>query len=385
MTISPLIQTPTQRIEALLNAEPPDFSALADAFMGLGMAAESALCHGWSLLTPGEELWRPAVQLWTERIADRAPLAQPQTPAPSIADRQEAAMEIELKAIQALLEGGDAAAACARITRLSHNSNLPPHLCNRAAMLHTTVGDFWEAERWYRTSLVQQPAQVQPWLALASVLLRQGAFDEALEAAGIGLQQHPDHPWGLKLRQHSLEGLQASSTLRHLADRGELPFGLPGSQDAAPPPPSPGPTWPLTLQQKLRLQRLLAGDRCHIWCLGPGAHRILLDLASQRLLPEQTRVQVFADPDADLQHPDDRQGITFEPSRPAYVIRHQDSIPHLAIVTTISSQACPLITGQVIAQAAPLLIERSLDLQPHHHQVAFATEGWVLWLPTPAS
>jgi hypothetical protein len=372
-----------QSIEGLLQGDPPDFQALAEAFMGMGMAAEAARCHGWDLLTPSDEIWRPVVSAWRQRLgADPGPA----TAAPTAADQRDAAMTTELETIQGLLDRGEMTAACARITQLSHVSNLSPNLCNRAAMLHAGIGDFWEAERWYRTSLVQQEAQVQPWFGLAAVLLRQGACDEALEAAAVGLSHHPDHPWGLKLRQHALQGLHAPLTLRHLADQGKLPFALGKSElPEAVGFVTPAASDTISLREKLLLQSLLHADPLLIWCVGPSSHGLVPWLAMQRLLPSETRVQVFADPDADhCDLSDLATGIVIEASQPMYRIRQVSTEPNLTILGPSATNACPLITAHLIAMASPLLISNRLDLVLPQHRAALKTEHWQLLLATTA-
>ena len=347
------------------------------------MAAEAATCHSWSLLPPDPALWQPALRNWKRRIGAAEPLA---SAPPAAADRSDGAVEAELQAIQALFEAGDAAAACGRITRLSHASDLPPHLCNRAAMLHASSGDFWQAERWYRTSLVQQAAQVQPWFGLAAVLLRQGACDEALEAAAVGLSHHPDHPWGLKLRQHALQGLHAPLTLRHLADQGKLPFALGKSElPEAVGFVAPAASDTISLREKLLLQSLLHADPLLIWCVGPSSHGLVPWLAMQRLLPSETRVQVFADPDADhCDLSDLATGIVIEASQPMYRIRQVSTEPNLTILGPSATNACPLITAHLIAMASPLLISNRLDLVLPQHRAALKTEHWQLLLATTA-
>ncbi|MEI8250455.1 MAG: hypothetical protein WCF98_04730 [Synechococcus sp. ELA057] len=371
-----------ERIDQELASEAPDFQALAQTLMGCGMAAEAATCHSWSLLPPDPALWQQALRNWKRRIGVTEPLA---SAPPAAADRSDGAAEAELQAIQALFEAGDASAACARITRLSHDSSLPPHLCNRAAMLHASSGDFWQAERWYRTSLVQQAAQVQPWFGLAAALQQQGACDEALEAASTGLGQHPDHPWGLKLRQHALQALGARQTLRRLADEGQLPFPLPPDQQE----PAQGFAAiahfnTLALRHKLQLQAMLQGEPRRIWCVGPASFKVLQWLDAQGILPSGTHVQVFADPDADLQ-PLGADGPAWqkEPSLPLYRLRHQESPPGLTILAPTRNAACPLVIAELFKTDIPLLVDRRLELSPPRHHEVMGCEHWRLLTPMP--
>ena len=78
------------RIERCIGSDDPDFLALAQAFMGLGMAAEAAQCHSWGLLPPAEEVWRPAMLRWRQRLG----AADPLNPAagPFLSERKEAVM-----------------------------------------------------------------------------------------------------------------------------------------------------------------------------------------------------------------------------------------------------------------------------------------------------
>lgn len=387
MSQTSAVSTSAAWLGPLLQADPPDFEVLAAQLQGCGMAAEAALCHSWSLLPPSAELWQQKRSSWLQRIAGGGPEEAPAQAAGP--EGGEAAVAAELEAIQAQLDGGDVAAACARIARLSHSNALAPHLCNRAAMLHTRLGDWWQAERWYRTSLVQLAGQPQCWFALASLLLRQQACDEALEAASVGLQLEPDHPWGLKLRQHALAGLQAEQTLQHLAALGQLPFPReprePGAASgfAASRPDSPAP-----LAQKLLLQGLLRIDPerhgpLRIWCVGPASHRIVAWLSAQRLLPQPTLVQVFADPDADHCElasalPEVEPGLVIEPSLPLYRLGQQELLPRLTILAPLSAMAWPRLTARLIQQATPLLLDRRSDLALPQHRVVLQTPDWRL-------
>lgn len=366
-----------------LAAPTPDFAAIAATLMGLGLAAEAARCHGWSLLPPGEAEWRQALQGWSQRIGCQQAEAPDSTIQqhlnPAAAD-----LEVELQAIQGLMDAGDLPAACERMTRLSHSSALPANLCNRAGMLHAALGDHWQAERWYRTSLVQQQAQVQPWLGLAGALLQQQAFDEALEAVQVALNLYPDHPWGLKLQQHALQGLGARQVLLRLAELGQLPFGL----EALPTAHSPGfdaaSAPALGLSDKLRLQPLLQAEPLRLWVVGAGGHQLLQWLAQQRLLPCRCHVQVFADPDADLHRLATPEGTTLElePSLPLYRLRQQQALPAFTILTFPGRTACPQAIGPLLAHPAPLLVDRRVALHPLQHRVTLSTEAWDLWVPS---
>lgn len=351
-----------------LDVQTPDFAAIAAMLMGLGLAAEAARCHGWSLLPPGDDEWRQALLDWIGRIGSQ---------------QSGIGVEAELKAIQRLMDGGDLQAACERMTQLSHESDLPANLCNRAGMLHAALGDLWQAERWFRTSLVQQQAQVQPWLGLASVLLRQQAFDEALEAAQVGLSLYPDHPWGLKLQQHALHGLGAYQVLHQLAECGQLPFALESLAETSPDGPEPAAFSVLGLQQKLHLQALLNGDPLHLWVVGAGGHLGLQWLADQCLLPPRCHVWVFADPDADVQGLGAPRGtsIQMECSLPLYRMRQQQQLPSFTILTLPRGDACPQAIGPLLAHCAPLLVDCRVPLHPSEHQVTLSTEDWNLWEP----
>lgn len=365
------------RIESCIGSDDPDFLALAQTFMGLGMAAEAALCHGWGLLPPADEVWRPAVLRWRQRLGAEDRLAPAAGAAPF--ERRESLVADELTAIQALIDGGDLRTACARLTQLSHDSQLNPLLCNRAAMLHAAMGDPWEAERWYRTSLVQEGTQVQPWLALAACLLEQCASDEALEAAAIGLELHPGHPWGLKLRQRALEALRAHSSLRHLNALGQLPFGLSTTE-----PPSHGlgaadAFIRVTLEQKLLLQRLLTAGPRLIRCIGPGAHRIIAWLASEGILPAGCRVQVFADPDADrCEQPLDDAIAHLECNLPLYRLRGLQPAPALTVLAPTDTSSCALIVGELICSGGGLLLDNRIDLDLPAHEQLIGTPHWRL-------
>ena len=365
------------RIERCIGSDDPDFLALAQTFMGLGMAAEAAQCHSWGLLPPAEEVWRPAMLRWRQRLG----AADPLNPAagPFLSERKEAVMTDELMAIQALIDGGDLRTACARLTRLSHDSQLNPQLCNRAAMLHSAIGDPWEAERWYRTSLVQEGTQVQPWLALAACLLEQRASDEALEAAAIGLGLHPAHPWGLKLRQRALEDLQAHRSLRHLHELGQLPFGLSTVEEPSHGLAAAGAFVGVELEQKLLLQRILAAGPPLIRCIGPGAHRIIPWLAAEGILPARFMVQVFADPDADCCDPPLEEAITvLERNLPRYRLRGLRPDPALTILTPTDTSSCPLIVGDLLYSAGGLLLDSRIDLNLPEHQQLISTPHWRL-------
>jgi hypothetical protein len=350
---------------------------MAQTFMGLGMAAEAAMCHGWGLLPPAEEIWRPAVLRWRQRLGAPDPLDPAAGEAPT--ERQESLVADELNAIQAFIDGGELRTACARLTQLSHDSQLNPLLCNRAAMLHAAVGDPWEAERWYRTSLVQECTQVQPWLALAACLLEQRASDEALEAAAIGLELHPAHPWGLKLRQKALEDLQAHRSLRHLHEHGLLPFGLTTAEEPSHGLATADAFAGIELEQKLLLQRLLAAGPPVIRCVGPGAHRMISWLAEEGILPAGYRVQVFADPDADhCDQPVDQALAVIESNLPRYRLRGLQPAPALTILAPTDTSSCPLIVGDLICSGGGLLLDSRIDLDLPGHQQLISNHHWRL-------
>lgn len=368
-----------------LEAEMPDFAAIAATLMGQGLAAEAARCHGWSLLPPGGAEWRQTLLGWSQRIASQP--ADPQaTTHLDETSTTDAAVEAELQAIQGLIDAGELLPACDRMTRLSHRNALPAHLCNRAGMLHAALGDHWQAERWYRTSLVQQQDQVQPWLGLAAALLQQQTFDEALEAVQAGLSLYPAHPWGLKLQQHALHGLGARQVLHQLAALGQLPFEL----ATLPLPPTHGfdaeSSPDLSLEDKLSLQSALQGNPLRLWVVGAGGHTLLQWLADQRLLPSHCHVLVFADPDADLHGFVAPEGISLdvEPSLPLYRIRQQQELPGFSILTLPSDDQCPLAIGPLFTHAAPLLLNSQVPLHPPQHRVTLSTKIWDLWLPSPS-
>ena len=206
-------------ISSLLSVSEPSetqFLQLADQLTGLGMAREAAMARSWAFLPPSRQELRNALLRWDGLI--RNPLAVKQLDSRS----QQAPL---LKHVQELVDQSRLDDALHLLETVARQNALAPHLCNKLGYLYEYRGDHWMAECWYRTSLNTQPLQVQTWLMLASVLLKQQAADEALECAQQALKLHHSHPWGLKLQARAMDHLcSGPQTLSELRSPGSLPL-----------------------------------------------------------------------------------------------------------------------------------------------------------------
>lgn len=381
MRSSLLSSQATTLLKQWLDQESPDFEALAAFFMSHGYGSDAARCQTWSLLPPSPAVWTVQRQRWLDQIqlVPDAPLPRTEGVQP---ERFAGRVEADLQAIQRLVEAGQTAAACARIADLSHESQLAPHLCNRTAMLYASLGLAWEAERWYRTSLVQQHNQPQCWFALARLLLQQEACDEALEAATIGLEIHPDHPWGLKLRQRALEGLGAFKALHHLSELGPLPYPLPEPTTVDRAGFEGCQAYAATLPDRLSLCHVLGSFAAPIWCVGPSSHQFVLWLAAQKLLQRPTPLHVFADPDAD--HADWSDAALAQrvgQSLPLYWMQRSGCCPGLAVLAPTNPHSCNLSVRCLMDAAIPLVVDARWQLELADHREVIHTQHWSLYLP----
>lgn len=217
--------------------------ALADRLMLAGAAAAAARWRSWALLPPepeqlllalgeatfvlgepvdgGQLTWGPVLAALEQQAAadslDALVATALQTaalPAAEVADglvgrlEQAGADRAALRLVEAMWQ---------EQRRFGLN---PPALCNRMGRLWRQLGDPFQAELRFRLSLEQLPAQPLAWFFLARLLLDQGLADRALHAAERGLQLHPGHDWGLKLRVHALRALGGWGSLEALRRRG---------------------------------------------------------------------------------------------------------------------------------------------------------------------
>jgi hypothetical protein len=252
--------------------------------------------------------------------------------------------------------------ACKKMSEMAHIHSLAPGLCNRAAMLYESIADYWEAERWYRTSLSQQPSQIQPWFGLASTLLSQRADDEALEAAVCGLNNQPGHPWGLKLQQRALTNLQAIETLKDLNKKQWLPSGMPsefGHSESRVDTSFQG-HWDepaLSLQQRITIKAHLSASTPLVWCIGSGSHKVLSWLRDQHLLSSSSRVQIFGDPDADIAAQTSLlDGFDLDRSKPMYWVKHVGCSPDIVIVCQPRSDVLPVMLSELLRSPSTIVV-----------------------------
>ncbi|MFM7550957.1 MAG: hypothetical protein ACKO8I_19255 [Cyanobacteriota bacterium] len=218
--------------------------ALADRLMLAGAGAAAARWRSWALLPPeperlllalgeatfllcepvdeGQLAWGPVLAALEQQAAadslDGLVAAALQTaaglPGAEVADglvgrlEQAGADRAALRLVEAMWQ---------EQRRFGLN---PPALCNRMGRLWRQLGDPFQAELRFRLSLEQLPEQPLAWFSLARLLLDQGLADRALHAAERGLQLHPGHGWGLKLRVHALRALGGWGSLEVLRRRG---------------------------------------------------------------------------------------------------------------------------------------------------------------------
>jgi len=363
----------------------PSFSDLADCLMAAGMAAEASRCRAWGLLEPPELEWKEAIREWNSvfQEADKSlgqACSEPNTnPASTSRDPE----QIELMQVKALVDQGRLQEACDQLGRLSHQKGLPPNLCNRMAMLLEQKGDFWESESWYRTSLSSQTQQPSAWFALAANLLNQHVADEALEASQIGLELHPRHPWGLKLRQRSLMELKAGFDLDQLQIDQQLPFPIdPETLEAL----KQEPSWSefnLSLPERLAWRHALRKSSSTVWTISLQSPAILERLASLELFGSDLRVMAFGCANAERFH-QSLASLSFhlDAFGPTYQMRQCLAEPGLAIIGLSKQNCCPLALATCLNNPAIALLVRDGEIMepPGRHRLLDVAD-WTLWVP----
>ena len=373
----------------------PSFSGLADCLMAAGMAAEASRCRSWGLLEPPESEWKQALRQWDSSFQEAAfqdpsfqdshqSLDQPgPEPSSKPAAPSRDPEQTELLHIQALVDQGRLQEACDHLGQLSHQLGLPPNLCNRMAMLLEQKGDAWESERWYRTSLSSQTQQPQAWFALAANLLSQNVADEALEASQLGLELHPRHPWGLKLRQRSLTELKAGFDLEQLQREDQLPFPIdPETLEALKQEPSWG-DFNVSLPQRLAWRHALRKSSSTVWTIGLQSPTILERLASLELFGSDLRVMAFGCANAERFH-QSLASLSFhlDAFGPTYQMRQCLEQPGLAIIGLPKQNCCPLALATCLNNPAIALLVRDGEIMepPGRHRL-LDVAGWSLWVP----
>jgi tetratricopeptide (TPR) repeat protein len=352
----------------------PDFDRLADCLMAAGLASLSARCRAWGLLPPPESQWRIAIEHWTELIRQTSIDTQPE---PAGLETTQA----ELNRIDALASAGSLQEACDRLGQLAYQQGLPPHLCNRMGMLLHQMGDYWQAERWYRTSLKGQDGQMNAWFGLAVTLLAQQAADEALEAAQLGLQLQPCHPWGLKLQQRSLTELRAAHSLELLNLTQQLPFPLDLELIESWKQHSDWPSITFSLSERLAWGHALHNSTSHVWLIGIDSAAGLNQLISEKILGESLVVKCFGCRDferfrTELKAP----ACALESFSAFYHLSLQASFPDLAIIGPSGTNRCPrALAGLINESKAFLLAHNTMLFNPAARNELLSLPGWTLW------
>jgi hypothetical protein len=253
-------------------------------------------------------------------------------------------------------------------------------------MLEAHLGNHWQAERWYRTSLQHQLAQPQVWFALTRLLLDQSSWDEAIEAVDQGLVFSPRHPWGLKLRLQVLQICKGWRSLAMLQSHGGLP---PADQCHGPlaPARSPQPREApdaLSLEKRLLVRRLLA-ERSTCWWLVNFRQGDLLHWGfQQELLPPELCLQLLASRDpvglrADLTD----LPCSIETEAPAYAMGQAVAPPGLLLLARGPIPALPRFLGRWLnGGSTPLVAPIGLVHNPEGLRVVLRHAGWELWWPT---
>jgi tetratricopeptide (TPR) repeat protein len=364
--------------------------ALADQLMVLGYGAQAARWRSWSLLPPSSSKLHQAIEATRQLVLPLAP--QPPSPAaPKPGANNSNVIELTeqiLKQAQHLLDRGLPEQVRDLLEGLAQASSLPPAVCNRVGMLEAHLGDHWQAERWYRTSLQHQLAQPQVWFALTRLLLNQGSWDEAIEAVGQGLSFSPRHPWGLKLRLQALQVSKGWRSLALLGSHGELP---PADQCHGPLAPNRSPhpleaPAALSLDQRLLVHRLLA-ERAPCWWLVNFRQGALLHwVFQQELLPPELSLQLLASRDpvglrADLTN----LPCTVAAEAPAYAMGQAAAAPGLVLLARGPLPALPRVLGRwLTGGSTPLLAPIGLVNSPVGLRVVLRHGGWDLWWPCSA-
>lgn len=201
-----------ENVNSLLEQTKPApylFTQLADLLTMLGMAREAAIARTWTIIEPDEQNWKSHLKSWNHQLLNPDEVQE-------LDSRTDLATGLTV--VDELVKTSRLGEAIGLMKTLTENNNLAPHLCNKLGFLYEKQGDDWTAETWYRTSLHSQTTQPRVWLMLASCLLRQEAAAEALECVDYALKLHPNHPWGLKLRDRALGRIGAFLTISELKD-----------------------------------------------------------------------------------------------------------------------------------------------------------------------
>ena len=381
-------------LEELLQAEGAHsgtakaYEAVADQLMVLGYGAQAARWRTWSLVAPSSSNLHQAIDAVRQLILPLAP--QPQSPA-ALQPRTNNSSVLELteqilKQAQQRFDQGLPQQARDLVEGLAHASSLPPALCNRVGMLEAHLGNHWQAERWYRTSLQHQLTQPQVWFALTRLLLDQGSWDEAIEAVDQGLAFSPRHPWGLKLRMQVLQISKGWRSLAMLQSHGELP---PPDQCHGPlaaarsPQPQKAPA-ALSLEKRLLVRRLLAERRPCWWLVNFRQGDLLHWSFQQELLPPELSLQLLASRDpvglrADLTD----LPCSIEMEAPSYAIGQAAAPPGLVLLARGPIPALPRVLGRWLdGGSTPLVAPIGLVHNPEGLRIVLRHAGWELWWPT---
>lgn len=227
--------------------DPAHCEALADRLMLAGAGAAAARWRSWALLPPGTEqllvglgeatfvLCEPAEAgqvLWAPVLEALDRQAEPQQLDAVVEQALQGAgplpqLEVAEGIVGRLEQAGAARAALRMLEPLWLEQRrfglVAPALCNRMARLWLQLGDPVQAELRFQLSLEQAPEQPLAWFQLARLQLEQGQPHRALHSAEQGLQCHPGHIWGLKLRVRALEAMGGWASLEQLQRLGLWP------------------------------------------------------------------------------------------------------------------------------------------------------------------
>jgi tetratricopeptide (TPR) repeat protein len=318
----------------LSSTEPsePQFLQLADQLTGLGMAREAATARSWTYLPPSQQDLRNTLLRWDGLI--RNPLVVRQLDSRS----QQASL---LQHVQELADQSRLDDALYLLETLARQNAFAPHLCNKLGFLYEQRGDHWMAERWYRTSLNTQPLQLQTWLMLASVLLKQHAADEALECVQKALNLHVSHPWGLKLQARALEHLRS------------FPRTTPQLQ-------SPGP---MPLSALMLIRSRLAQFQRSVWAIGPGSLSALFwleDLVKSGPSPPDLTI-IACSPEPAIQDALTSLGFHVKGCLPLYHLANAEP-PGLLVLSLEQLPGCPRLLSSILIGASTAVLHRSQDL-----------------------
>lgn len=356
------------------------FEALADLLSALGMASESAQARSWTLVPPPHQEWQQQLQRWDQSL--RNPLA-----IQHLNTRSDQAAA--LQHVEHLLDQGMTREALVILETLAADNQYPAHLCNKLGYLHERNRDYWQAERWYRTSLHANPTQVQTWCTLAACLLQQEAADEALECAQQALALHPNHPWPLKLQQRALLKLGASSQLAGLKQRNLLPLEeLPQAdpwlhRQSQDPFARRDPAIP-DLAALMALRSCLSERNPQIWAIGAESLALLHWLGQHGLAHGQpTPVQHFGGFASEAERSQlEQTGLRCPPSLPLYRMRELSGPPALLVVSLQHLPGCPLPIGTRLHNSATALLCHGKPLSSEAlvpRQPITISPHWTLW------